>query len=82
MVSMTPPDTSRMTLLLLSAIYRLPVESSAIPKGEFSRALVAGPPSPLKPPVPLVPAWLVRPATVVIVPPETLRIRLLPRSAM
>jgi hypothetical protein len=43
--------------------------------GLLSDALVATPPSPEKPAAPL-------PTTVVIVPPDTLRIRLLPLSAM
>jgi len=41
-------------------------------------ALVAGPLSPLKPPSRAAPL----PATVVITPPETSRMRLLPESAM
>jgi hypothetical protein len=47
----------------------------AIPAGRESDALVAGPPLPANPSLPL-------PATVVIVPPDTFRIRLLKESAM
>jgi len=54
----------------VSAMYRLPAESTATPLGQNNRALVAGPLSPLKPCVP-------PPATVVITPFETLRTRLL-----
>ena len=56
-------------------MYRLPEESNATPKGAFNWALVAGPLSPLKPAVPF-------PATVVITPFATLRMRLLFASAM
>src|ERR1035438_3963196 len=61
--------------LYVSAMYRLPAASKAMPEGLYSPALVAGPVSPLKPPVPF-------PATVVITPLETLRMRLLPESAI
>ena len=40
-------STLRMRLLFVSAIYIFPAASSAKPKGEFNRALVAEPPSPL-----------------------------------
>jgi len=62
----------------VSAMYRLPAESTATPLGQYNWALVAGPLSPLKPPSRAAPL----PATVVIAPPETLRMRLLPESAM
>ncbi len=74
-VVITPFETLRMRLLPVSAMYRLPAESTATPSGPFNSALVAGPLSPLKPCVPF-------PATVVITPFETLRMRLLPVSAM
>ena len=70
-VVITPFETLRTRLLLESAIYRLPAESTATPRGRYNWALVAGPLSPLKPPSPF-------PATVVITPFETLRMRLLP----
>jgi hypothetical protein len=47
---------------------------------EYNRALVAGPLSPLKPP-PVKPVGPL-PATGVITPPDTLRMRELPLSAM
>ncbi len=59
----------------MSAMYRLPAESTATPAGPANAALVAGPLSPLKPHVPF-------PATVVITPFETLRMRPLSKSAM
>src|SRR6516225_9293574 len=53
----------RILLLLTPAKYKLPAESKSIPAGWLSWALVAGPPSPLKPatPVPakVVMLWLV-----------------------
>src|SRR5262249_6910338 len=56
-----------------------PAESSATPEGEVSWAAVAGPPSPEKPELPSPP----EPATVVMMPAEfTLRMRLVPGSAM
>src|ERR1035437_6130531 len=70
-VVITPLETLRMRLLFPSSMYRLPAESTATPKGLFNWALVAGPLSPLKPNVPF-------PATVVITPFETLRMRLPP----
>src|ERR1035441_1467067 len=73
-VVITPFETLRMQHPL-SAMYRLPVESTATPVGLSNWALVAGPLSPLKPAVPF-------PATVVIIPFATLRIRLLSSSAM
>src|SRR5437016_592387 len=56
-------------------MYRLPASSTATPNGPFNWAPVADPLSPLKPCAPL-------PATVVITPLETVRMRLLPQSAM
>ncbi len=74
---MTPDgDTSRTRLLLASAMKRLPAASTATPVGEYSSALVAGPPSPERPKAPL-------PATVLMTPAgDTSRTRLLPWSAM
>ena len=69
-----PLETLRTSSLLLSLIRRLPKESAATPEGLNNSTLAAGP-SPLKPASPF-------PATVVITPLETLRIRLLPVSAM
>src|SRR6516165_9706379 len=77
-VVMTPFETLRTRLLPESAMYRLPAESTPTLKlveAKFNWALVAGPLSPLKPAVPF-------PATVVITPFETSRMRLLPESAM
>src|ERR1039457_7086736 len=54
-------------------MYRLPAESTATPAGKYNWALVAGPLSPSDAPPP---------ATVVIPPLETLRMRLLNVSAM
>ena len=69
-------ETLRMRWLSVSAMNRLPAPSIARPPGSFSCALVAGPPSPEKPFVP-------SPATVVMIPAgKTLRMRLLPVSAM
>src|SRR5580658_4888265 len=73
-VVITPLDTLRMRKLPESALYRLPAESTATLEGPDNCALVAGPLSPLKPCLPF-------PATVVITPFETLRMRELP-SAM
>src|ERR1022692_2639297 len=56
----------RTALLLLSAMNRLPLASALIPCGWFNCALVAGPPSPLKPEFPL-------PATVLMLPPTLKR---------
>ena len=79
-VIIPPGETLRMRLpppemyRLPSATNRLPAPSTATLSG-YSCALVAGPPSPERPSVPL-------PATVVMVPlAETRRIRRLPRSA-
>ena len=48
-VLITPAGvTMRMRLLEVSAMYQLPVESTAMPEGEYSCAAVAGPPSPPK----------------------------------
>src|ERR1039457_1120884 len=74
-VVIVPPETLRMRLLEESAMYRLPAESIATPSGTFSAALVADPPSPENPAVPL-------PATVVILPPDTFKTRLLRLSAI
>ena len=55
---------------------RLPSASTATLDGPLSWAAVAGPPSPLKPPIP-------SPATVLMIPAElTLRMRWLKVSAM
>src|ERR1700733_12554093 len=49
MVLITPAGvTMRMRLLEVSAMYQLPLESTAIPEGEYNCAAVAGPPSPPK----------------------------------
>ncbi len=74
-VVMMPPDTLRMRKLPESEMKRLPAESTASPVGLLSEALVAGPPSPENPPMPL-------PATVVIRPFETLRTRAFRVSAI
>src|ERR1017187_10719292 len=74
-VVITPFETLRMRELRVSRMYRLSEESTATPSGWFNCALVAGPLSPLKPDDPF-------PATVVITPFETLRMRELPVSAM
>jgi hypothetical protein len=69
-------ETFRTRLLSLSEMKRLPDPSTAMPTGTESCALVAAPPSPEKP-------WVPLPAIVVMIPPaETLRIRLLPVSEM
>src|SRR5579883_321353 len=69
-------STLRTTWLDVSAMYRLPLPSSAMPCGVNRSALVAAAPSPAYPAKPV-------PATVVIVPSAaTLRIRLLLVSAM
>src|ERR1019366_9288666 len=75
-VVITPLVTLRTRKLNASVMYRLPAESTATPWGLFSVALVEGPPSPLKPAVPLLPA------TVAITPFDTLRMRLFPLSAI
>ena len=54
---MLPPDILRMRWFTESAIYMLPEESSARPKGKFNWALVGAPPSPEKPAV-LLPAYV------------------------
>ncbi len=75
-VAIVPPAlTRRMRSLPVSAIRKLPSGSAATPSGWFSWAEVAGPPSPAKP-APLVPA------TVVMTPFSTLRMRLSPVSAI
>src|ERR1035441_952809 len=74
-VAITPFETLRMRLLLASAMYRLPAESTARPQGQYNWALAAGPLSPPKPCAPV-------PTTVVITPFETLRMQLLKVSAM
>src|ERR1700680_4509335 len=73
---MLPPATRRIRWLLLSEIYsRLPEASSNSPCGLASHAFVARPPS-------FTLQQELFPANVVIVPPDTLRTRLLFRSAM
>src|SRR6202522_4177306 len=69
--------TFRTLLLGASAMYRFPTASNAIPAGVFNSALVAAPPSPEKPEVPL-------PATVVMIPvfAAILRTLLLKTSTM
>ena len=63
------PETLRTRLLLVSAMYAFPELSAATPSAELLRdALVAGPPSPLYPGIPL-------PASVAITPPVTMRTR-------
>ena len=47
--AIVPLETMRMRLLTVSAMYRLPVESTATPLGQYNSALVAGPLSPPKP---------------------------------
>ena len=59
---------TRMRLLTESAMYTLPGASTATPEGSFNSALVAGKLSPMLPCVPF-------PATVVITPFETSRMR-------
>src|SRR5690242_20704856 len=51
-------------------MYMIPAESKVTPNGRLIWALVAAPPSPAKPPVPV-------PTTVVMIPPATFRMRLL-----
>ena len=69
MVLIMPPVVTFLTrLLYVSAMYILPEESNAIPWGLSSPALVAGPPSPQKFPLPL-------PANVLIMPVETVSLR-------
>ena len=68
--------TRRTTRLLKSAIRNPPSPVDATPVGPLIVAAVAAPPSPVYPAVPF-------PATVVMTPAgETLRMRLLPWSAM
>jgi hypothetical protein len=75
-VMMPVASTRRMRLLVVSAMKTLPSASAATPKGLYSWALVATPPSPENPGVPI-------PATVVMMPvASTRRMALLPRSAM
>ena len=67
-------ETSRIRLLLESAMRTFPNASTATPNGKSSDANVAGPPSPEKPTLPL-------PAIVAMIPlAETFRIRLLSRD--
>src|SRR5579872_5827370 len=71
MVLMTPPlETKRTRWLLVSAINKFPPASTATPYGALNSALAAALPSPPKPGVPF-------PATVEMIPPDTLRMRLL-----
>ena len=70
-----PFETIRTRLFPISAIYKLPAESSARPEMAANCARRAGPLSPAKPAEPL-------PATVLMTPFETLRTRWLPPSAM
>src|ERR1035438_4704547 len=66
-VAITPfVETLRTRLLEESAMYRLPAESTATALGLYRLALVAGPPSPREVPPP---------ATVVMIPLDTLRMR-------
>ena len=78
-VVMTPVAwfTSRMRSFMESLMKTSPAASTATPSGQLSSALVAGPPSPEKPPFPL-------PATVVMTPVVwfTSRTRLFKASAM
>src|SRR5580700_8315224 len=77
-VVIAPFEALRTRLLPVSAKYGLPAESTPtlkLWKALFNWALVAGPLSPLKPAVPF-------PATVVITPFETLRMRWFDASAM
>src|ERR1035438_9338286 len=60
----------------------LPEESTATPHGLCNTAAVAGPPSPEKLSVHKHGAFWPFPATVVIVPPDTFRMRSFPVSAM
>src|SRR5881296_1293217 len=69
-------STLRIRRFPASAMYTLPAGSTATPLGSYNEAEVAGPPSPLNPCLPL-------PAMVLMIPAVlTLRIRLLPSSAM
>src|SRR5258707_555994 len=68
-------DIFRTRLLSVSATYRDPDPSRATFEGRRSRVAVGARPLPLKPAVPL-------PTTVVMIPPVTLRTRLLPESAI
>ena len=66
-VHMVPSGvTLRTTSFPVSAMNKLPVESTATPNGPLICALVAAPPSPVNPAVPL-------PATVVMVPLAAIR---------
>ena len=63
---MTPAGvTLRITLFAESAMYRLPDASTATPLASPNSALVAGPPLPVNPHVPL-------PATVEMTPPAVI----------
>src|SRR6266705_3023330 len=69
-------STLRIRRFPASAMYTLPAGSTATPLGSYNEAEVAGPPSPSNPCLPL-------PAMVLMIPAVlTLRIRLLPSSAM
>src|SRR5437868_7089245 len=74
-VEITPPEIHRIRLFAESAIYTLPTLSTATASGRARDARVADPPSPANPNAPV-------PAIVLIVPPVTLRIRLLFESAI
>ena len=62
----TPPETSKTRLATESAMYRLPEGSTAMPMGDSNCALMAGP---------FWPTGAPPPASVVMMPPETLRSR-------
>src|SRR6185369_15582372 len=75
-VVIVPCADTRLTVpVAKSAMYILPLRSASTADGTERAALVAGPPSPENPLVPL-------PATVVIIPPDTLRTRWLPASGI
>ena len=73
-VVITPVDAStlRMRLLLVSVMYMLLSLSSTTSRGAFNVALVAGPLSPVNPPV-----VVATPATVLIIPLETVTLRMM-----
>src|SRR5271157_3425201 len=75
MVAITPPETRRIRLLALSAMKRLPEESTAMPEGAYNWAVMAGRLTTRQPGVPVH-------AMVAITPPAPRRIRLLALSAM
>src|SRR5579864_618378 len=76
MVAERPEDIFRMRLFTRSAMYTPPAGSDANPHGKFNTDTTDGPPSPENP-LSIVPA-------IVLITPEasTLRIRLLPQSAI